>query len=112
MNTTKKLWIGIGILLLLSPLGVIIPALFHSEGAWGEWGADKIEKMVGYMPAGMKRLADIWRAPFSGYSVPGQGGGSASEGLGYIVTGIVGVAATAGVMYLLVKMITRRNNAE
>lgn len=112
MTTTKKLWIGIGILLLLSPLGVIIPALFHSEGAWGEWGTEGIEKIIGFVPSGMKRLADIWKAPLPDYSVPGQGGGPVSEGLGYVLTGIVGVAATAGLMFLLVKMIGRKNGAE
>lgn len=112
MNTTKKLWIGIGVLLLLSPLGVLIPALFHSGGAWGEWGPEGIEKIIGFVPSGMKRLAEIWKAPFSNYSVPGQAGGPVSEGLGYVVTGIVGVVATAGLMYLLVKMIGRRNDAK
>jgi hypothetical protein len=111
-NTTKKLWIGIGILLLLSPLGVIIPALFRSEGAWGEWGPEGIEKIVGFVPPGMKRIADIWKAPLPDYAVPGQSGGLVSEGLGYVVAGIVGVAATAGLMYLLAKMIARRNGAE
>lgn len=112
MNTTKKLWIGIGILLLLSPLGVIIPALFHSGGAWGEWGPEEVKKMVGYVPAGMKRLAETWKAPLPNYSVPGQAGGAVSEGLGYVVTGIVGVVAAAGLMYLLAKVITRRNDAK
>jgi cobalt/nickel transport protein len=112
MNTTKKLWIGIGILLLLSPLGVIIPALFHAGGAWGEWGPDEIEKILGYVPAGMKRLSKIWKAPLPDYAVPCQGGGLASEGMGYILTGIVGVVAAAGLMYLLAKMVARKNGAE
>ena len=46
MTTTKKLWIGIVILTLLSPLGLIIPALFGAGGAWGEWGLEEIKKLI------------------------------------------------------------------
>lgn len=112
MNTIKKLWIGIGILLLLSPLGLIIPAVFHAGGAWGEWGPEEIEKIVGFAPPGMKRLAELWKAPLPDYAVPGQGEGLPAEGIGYVLTGIVGVVATAGVMYLLAKMVARKNGAE
>jgi hypothetical protein len=112
MKTTKKLWIVIGILLLLSPLGVIIPVLFKAHGAWGEWGRDKIEKMVGFVPDGMKRLGDIWKAPMPDYAIPGQGKGLASDSMGYILTGVVGVAIIAGVMYLLAKLVGRKNGPE
>jgi cobalt/nickel transport protein len=109
LTTTKKLWIVIGILLLLSPLGVILPVLFKAHGAWGEWGRDTIEKMVGFMPDGMKRLGDVWKAPMTGYTIPGQSRGLASDSIGYILTGIVGVAIIAGIMYLLAKLVGRGN---
>lgn len=112
MITTKKLWIGVGVLLLLSPLGVVLPALFNANGAWGEWGRDKIEKMVGFVPEGMKRLGDVWKAPLPGYAIPGQSRGLASESMGYILTGIVGVAIIAGIMYLLAKLVGHRNGPE
>jgi hypothetical protein len=112
MKTTKKLWIVIGILLLLSPLGVIIPVLFKAQGAWGEWGRDTIEKMVGFMPEGMKRLGDLWKAPMPGYAIPGQSRGLASDSMGYVVTGVVGVAVIACIMYLLAKLIGRKNGPE
>jgi hypothetical protein len=108
MTTTKKLWIGIGILVLLTPLGLIVPALFGAGGAWGEWGLDEIEKILGYVPEGMKKLADLWKAPLSGYSVPGQGGGLAGGSLGYILTAVLGVAVTAGLAYLLAKVLGRK----
>jgi hypothetical protein len=108
MTTVRKLWIGIGILVLLSPLGLILPALFGAEGAWGEWGIDEVERLVGFVPEGMKRLADRWKAPLPEYAVPGQKPGLASGGLGYILAGIIGIAATAGIMYLLAKLLIRR----
>lgn len=109
MTTTKKLWIGIGILVLLSPLGLIIPAFFGAGGAWGEWGIDEIEKIAGFVPEGMKRLAESWKAPLPDYAVPGQDQGAAPEGLGYIVTGVIGIAATAGVMYLITMLVLRKH---
>ncbi len=109
--TTQKLWIGIGILVILSPLGLIIPKYFGAGGAWGEWGLDQIEKIAGFAPEGMKRLTDAWKAPFTNYAVPGQGPGLIRSGLGYILAGIIGIAATAGVVYLLAKLLTRRNGS-
>jgi cobalt/nickel transport protein len=105
-----KLWIGIGILVLLSPLGIIIPGYCGAKGAWGEWGLDQIEKLVGFVPEGMRRIAHIWRAPMTDYAVPGQGTGLGG-GLGYLLAGILGVGATAGLMYLVTKLLLRRNGS-
>jgi hypothetical protein len=112
MTSTKKLWIGIGILLLLSPLGVILPKMFGAQGAWGEWGLQEIEKMAGFVPEGMKKLAETWKAPLPEYGLPDQGKGLVSEGFGYLVTGIVGVALAAGIMYLLTKLMGKKNGTK
>ena len=109
MTTAKKLWISIGVLVLLTPLGVIIPALFRSEGAWGEWGVDEIEKIIGFVPEGMKRLAGSWKAPLPDYALPGHGTGLAAESLGYVTTALIGVAVTAALMYGIAKILARRN---
>jgi cobalt/nickel transport protein len=111
MAMVKKLWIAIGILVLLSPLGVIVPKWLGAEGAWGEWGLDEIEKIAGFVPAGMKRLVELWKAPMPAYAVPGQRPGLLGESLGYVLTGIIGVAITAGAMYILSKLLARRNNS-
>ena len=109
MTTTKKLWIGIFILVLLTPLGLVLPALFGAKGAWGEWGADQFEKIMGYVPEGMRRLAGSWKAPMPDYAVPGQGQGLAHGGFGYILSGVAGVAAVAGLTYLLTKLLVRKD---
>ena len=45
MRTISKLWIFIGILAVLAPIGIILPAYFKSGPAWGEWGiADRYGK--------------------------------------------------------------------
>jgi len=107
---TKKLWMGIGVLVLLSPLGVLLPYLFNADGAWGEWGLDGMEKVAGFVPAGMKRIAEIWKAPLADYGLPGQGKGLVPESIGYVLTAIIGVAFTVGLMYLLSKLLVRKND--
>jgi len=109
MSKKKKLWIAIGILILLSPLGVIIPKMFGAEGAWGEWGLEEIEKIAGFVPAGMKRLAKIWNAPLADYGLPNQGEGLAGKSISYVIAAVVGVALTAGLMYLLARLLGRKN---
>lgn len=54
MKTATKLWIGIGILILLSPLGLLLPEHFKAGDAWGEWGAGTFKELVGYIPQGLK----------------------------------------------------------
>jgi len=112
MTTTKKLWIGIAVLALLSPLGLIIPALFGAGGAWGEWGLDEIKTMLGYIPRGMEKLGRIWNSPMKDYAVPGQSGEMTHRGLGYMASAIIGVAITAGLAYLLARLLGNRNKRD
>ena len=61
MKLTTKFWIGIVVLIVLSPLGLILPEHFKAGSAWGEWGADEMQKLVGmflkasksFLPFGM-----------------------------------------------------------
>lgn len=109
LSTMQRLWTAIGILALLSPLGIIIPKWLGAGGAWGEWGADEIEKITGYLPAGMKRLADRWKAPLPDYALPGRSNGLLGESMGYLLAGIIGIAITAGAMYLFTKLLIRKD---
>jgi hypothetical protein len=38
MKGMKRLWCGLLVLILISPLGLILPGVFKSGAAWGEWG--------------------------------------------------------------------------
>jgi len=110
MSTTKKLWIGIGILVLLAPLGVVIPALFGAGGAWGEWGMAEIEKIVGFVPEGMRRLSGWWKSPLPEYALPGQSTGIFGKSIGYLLAAAVGALLTAGAGYLLAKFLSRKDH--
>ena len=75
----RKLWIGLIIMALLTPLGIYLPKMAGSDEAWGEWGAEAIEKMLGYVPDGMKRIADIWKAPVPDYNLGGEGASTGTQ---------------------------------
>ncbi len=112
IRTAQKLWIGIAILALLSPMGLIVPSLFGAGGAWGEWGAQEFKKLIGYIPEGMQRLAHIWKSPLRDYAVPGQGQGLAHRSLGYVLTALVGIALVAGVTYGVAKLLGRKDRGK
>ncbi len=104
----KKLWVGIGILILLSPLGIILPDIFKSGGAWGEWGAGGIEKITGYIPQELKKLSGLWKAPIPGYEFSGWKGLFKSS-IAYIISGIIGVGLVVLVSILIGKFLARKN---
>ncbi len=102
MKTTAKLWIGIGILALLSPLGLILPERLKAGDAWGEWGIDAFKKMLGYVPAGLRKLSNLWSAPFPDYALNGQQDkGLCQLSLGYVASAIIGILViVCAVMFL------------
>ncbi len=71
MKITTKLWLGLVILIALSPLGLFLTEHFKAGAAWGEWGIDEIQKLVGYIPQGLAKLSNIWSAPFPDYAFKG-----------------------------------------
>ena len=86
--------------------------MFGAEGAWGEWDLEEIEKIAGFVPAGMKRLAKIWNAPLVDYGLPNQSEGLAGKSVGYVIAAVIGVAVTAGLMYLLARLLGRKNGTK
>lgn len=106
----KKLLIGLFIMALLSPLGIVLPEKFHAEDAWGEWGIEQIEKMLGYVPAGMKKIADLWKAPVPDYKFGGEGASLTTQIISYISSGVLGIALVAAVIYVLSKFLVRRKH--
>ncbi len=84
------LWGILGLLALLSPLG-----LLAAGTAWGEWGVDEIPGL-GFVPAGMERLSELWQAPIPDYAVPFLG-----EKVGYLVSALLGIGVTVLALWLL-----------
>ena len=108
MSTITKMWLGLAVLALISPIGIILPDKFKAGSAWGEWGPEEIEKMMGFVPQGMKKLAELWKAPLPDYSFQGwEEKGLAMNSFAYIIAAIVGIAIIAGIIMLLGKMVTK-----
>jgi len=109
MKTTTKLWIGIGVLILLSPLGLILPEYFKAGDAWGEWGADTFKELIGYIPQGLERISSFWKAPIPDYAFGGwQEKGLGSLSLAYIASAVIGILITACVVLVIGKLLSKR----
>ncbi|MGA3210096.1 MAG: cobalt transporter CbiM [Terriglobales bacterium] len=80
LRSTKPLWVGLAMALLLTPLGVLAVG-----SAWGEWSArdfahaETREQIAtaslnhappSQVPQGLDKLTTFWTAPFPSYSVP------------------------------------------
>jgi cobalt/nickel transport protein len=103
----KKLWIALAIMALLTPLGIYLPKKFNAGDAWGEWGPDKIKELLGYVPAGLKKLADFWKAPVPDYNFGGENAAMSAQVISYIISGIIGIAAVVILIYVITKFLIK-----
>jgi cobalt/nickel transport protein len=111
MNKNRRLWWGLVLLVFVSPLGLLLPEAFRSGPAWGEWSLGEIEKMVGFMPEGLKKWTNLWRAPFPEYNAgTRRETGLFHSSLGYILSGLLGAGAVVGVTLLLGKFLGKKND--
>lgn len=101
MKNINALWFGLLFLCLLAPLG-----LLASGDAWGEWGADVLEKMLGYIPKGILKYSEFWKAPLPDYSISGI-----SEFVGYILSALLGVLLVVALTWLLGKCLFRQDRS-
>ena len=101
MKRIKQLWIAIFVLCLLSPLG-----LLASGDAWGEWGKEFFQKLLGFVPEGLDRYSDIWKAPLPDYTIPGLG-----EVPGYILSAAAGIALVIAITWFLGKALSGTRNS-
>jgi len=100
MKTISKLWLLIAILAVLTPLGIILPELFKAGGAWGEWSAEEMRGLVGYIPKGLERLSSLWNAPIPDYA--------SNSKISYIVSAVLGVTLVAILLFLVGKFLGKK----
>lgn len=109
MKTLAKIWIFIGILAILSPLGIWLPEHFNSKAAWGEWDVGEVSKASGYRPAGMDNIAGFWKAPFPDYNFEGWEDKTLPYfGLAYIISAAAGILSAAVIILLLGKFLSAK----
>lgn len=104
MSGTKRLWLAILALIILSPLGMLAPGT-----AFGEWGPEELHEMLGFVPEGLEELSGFNSfAVLPDYSVPGwEEAGLALQSVGYIFSAVVGIALVVGVSWLIGKALAK-----
>ena len=55
----RNLLIVFVVLIVLVPIG-----LLASGTAYGEWSADELQGLVGFVPAGFASLSGLWQLPY------------------------------------------------
>jgi len=106
-RSQRKLWIGLLIMALLTPLGIILPEKFKAGDAWGEWGTETLEKLLGYVPEGLKKLSDLWKAPVTDYNFSGEDSSMTVQILSYIASGLLGIVIVGLVIFLISKFVAK-----
>ena len=104
-KTPAKLWLGLAVLALLSPVGIYLPAKLGTGAAWGEWGLDEIKTLIGYLPRGLEKLSALWNAPLPDYALRG-GAQNASV---YILSALLGIALCVLAAFIIGKFLAKKN---
>ncbi|MBF0319139.1 MAG: cobalamin biosynthesis protein [Nitrospirae bacterium] len=99
----KRLLIGLAVMALLVPLGIILPEKLGAGGAWGEWSAEALQSMLGYLPEGLSRYTGMWNATVSDYEFS-----TGSKPLSYILSGLIGAALVGLAVYLISRVAVKR----
>ena len=103
----KKILVILLLLCLLTPIGILLPAFFNTGDAWGEWSAQTIKELVGYVPKGLAKYSDVWKAPLPDYSVKREDSSIVHRSGFYLVSGIIGATITYIAMLLITGLIIR-----
>ncbi len=98
----RPLWVGLAIVALLTPLGLLAQGT-----AWGEWGPEELPSIVGFVPKGVQSLSGLWGGLIPGYTVPGWDSGPLAA-VGYILSALLGILLIAGVSLLMFRLFAKK----
>ena len=100
----RGLWVGLAILIVASPLGLLAPGT-----AWGEWSTTQLSAMgLKAIPNGLQQLSGLWGAPLSGYNLPVLG----NTNLGYVFSALTGIVIIGLVAWLFTLLLTIQPGAK
>lgn len=97
------LWVGLGALVALAPLG-----LLARGDAWGEWGAEELQKRAGYVPA---KLAAVEDHGWKGFQLLPDYLSDRGPAF-YVLAGVVGLLLTAVVVTVIGRVVARRREPD
>ena len=101
----RKLFLWLLALAVLTPLGIILPRVFHSEMPFGEWDPAHLREVLGYVPEKLMRGAHIWRAPAADYSFSKGGASLGPQLFFYLIAGLAGIALVSLAVVLLARIV-------
>ena len=91
--------------MVLSLLIVAVPLGLLSENpAWGEWEENYYQKILGFIPNGIKNAHTI-ESPIANYSINGL-----SHVVSYYLSALLGLALIYGIFYILTKIIAKKQD--
>jgi hypothetical protein len=103
----KKILVILLMLCFITPVGILLQMVFIEGDAWGEWSAQTVKDLIGYLPKGLAKYSDVWNAPLPDYSVNVNDTSVVHQSGYYIVSGIIGATVSYLVMLLVSKLIIR-----
>lgn len=103
----KKILILLIVLCLITPLGILLPMFFNAGNAWGEWSAHTVRDLIGYVPRGLAKYSEVWKAPINDYTLNAGDKSVVHQSGYYIVSGIIGATLTYAVMLIISKLMVR-----
>uniref|UniRef100_A0A7C5V268 PDGLE domain-containing protein n=1 Tax=Caldicellulosiruptor owensensis TaxID=55205 RepID=A0A7C5V268_9FIRM len=99
-NNFKTILIILFALAILTPLG-----LLTQNPAFGEWTQEEIKKMLGFVPEGLKKYAEVYKFDlFDDYSFKFI----SNQYIGYILSALIGIAVIFTIFFLLKHLMTER----
>ena len=97
MKLIIRFWIGIAVLIILSPLGLMLPEHFKAGSAWGEWRLEK--------------FSSFWKAPIPDYNLKGwEGKGLPYLSFAYIISALIGIIIIVIVVLIIGRLLVKKGD--
>jgi len=101
-KTIKKLAIGLMLLVILTPLGLLAVG-----ETFGEWGPEEVKEKLGFVPPGLEKLSGLWSAPLPDYAFSGGDESMTVAAAVYILSAVIGVVVCGGLLYFIGKKVAK-----
>ncbi len=98
----RWLWAALGVLILLTPIGVLAGGT-----AWGEWSPEQLRARLGFVPAGLGRLGGAWTAAMPAYAPAFI----KNPLLGYLFAAVVGSVLVIAITWGLARLLSHDESA-